>query len=154
MLKVFRLIAQAVAALALAAVLAGAPARGTEGPIPLATVKQAVNATAANWIAFRNFNGEQLLYFTQLVSWKCGLREIRYALNSSHISETWPLPDCDPQNPYYLDPASAQLYTGFPPGSVKFVSVQVVFSDGTETEVMTYMPCDGAGETSCAALMR
>ena len=154
MTKFLRLPAKTLACLALFGLLASPPASSQDTAIPLATVKAAINATTANWIAFRNFNGKQLLYFTQLLTWKCGLREIRYAINSSHISETWPLPVCNPQNPYHLDPEKAEIYKSFALDSIKFVSVQVVFADDVATEVMTYTPCEGVGEASCAVLLQ
>ena len=40
------------------------------------------------------------------------------------------------------------------PDSIKFVSVQVVFADDVATEVMTYTPCEGVGEASCAVLLQ
>lgn len=143
-----------LAGLMLLAVLPFSAAKAQDTPIPLATVKQAINATKANWIAFRNYDGQQLLYLTQLLTWKCGLREIRYGLNSSHLGDVWPLPVCNPQTPYQLDPNYDHIYVNYPLDSLKFVSVQVVFADGATTDVMTYTPCDVANEVSCAALIQ
>lgn len=129
-------------------------ARAEDGPIPLSLVKQALNSTTGNWVSFRNFDGRQWLYLSHVLTWKCGLKEVRYAINSSALTERWPLPACNPQNPYALDPEAEHIYTYFAPDSVSFVSVQLVFADGTETDVMTYVPCDVAGEQSCAALVQ
>ncbi|MEM1045342.1 MAG: hypothetical protein AAGL24_04280 [Pseudomonadota bacterium] len=128
--------------------------RAEDGPIPLGLVKQALNATSGNWVAFRNYNGRQWVYLTQVLTWKCGLKEVRYAINSSALTERWPLPACNPQNPYALDPEADHIYTYFAPGSVSFVSVQIVFADGTETDIMTYVPCDVPGDQTCAALVQ
>ena len=143
-----------LAGLILLAALPLSAVKAQDTPIPLATVKQAINATKANWIAFRNYDGQQLLYFTQLLTWKCGLREIRYGLNSSHLADLWPLPVCNPQTPYHLDPNYDHIYVNYPLDSLKFVSVQVVFADGATTDVMTYTPCDVANEVTCAALIQ
>jgi len=154
MVKVFKNAAKLLAGLALGTFLVLPPTKAQDTPIPLTTVKQAINATTANWVAFRNFNGEQLLYLTQLLTWKCGLREIRYAINSSHLADKWPLPECNPQNPYHLDPEKSHIYVNFPLQSIQFVSVQVVFADGAATDVMTYTPCDVAGDATCAVLLK
>ena len=151
---IFKDLAKLLSGLALVTLIFLPTVNAQSSPIPLSTVKQAINATTANWVAFRNFNGEQLLYLTQLLTWKCGLLEIRYAINSSDLANSWALPECNPQNPYHLDPESAQIYDRFPLQSIRFLSVQVVFSDGTATDVMTYTPCDVAGDASCAVLMK
>ena len=144
----------ALATTLIAMALPSLPVSAQNPPIPLQSVKQTIDLTKANWIAFRDFNGRQLLYFTHLMTWKCGLKEIRYAVNSSHIDSSWPLPECNPQNPYFIDPTKDDVYASFPLNSVEFVSVQVVFSDDSETEVMTYVPCDGADGATCAQLLQ
>ncbi len=134
--------------------ISGEQSRADDGPIPLSLVKQALNSTTGNWVAFRNFDGRQWLYLSHVLTWKCGLTEVRYAINSSTLTERWPLPACNPQNPYALDPQADHIYTYFAPDSVSFVSVQIVFADGTETAVMTYVPCDVPGDQTCAALVQ
>ena len=54
-------------------------------------VRPILNATQGNWIAVREYGGEDLLYVTHLWSWRCGLAELRIGLNGA-APEVWPLP--------------------------------------------------------------
>ena len=56
-------------------------------------VKPILNATRANWVAIREYDGQDLLYLTHLLSWRCGLHQIRYAVNDGPL-QSWPMPPC------------------------------------------------------------
>lgn len=112
--------------------------------------KQALGATRDQWIAFRNYNGEQLIYFTGLVTWKCGLNEIRYSLNNESLDRSFPLPACNPHTPFAVDPENSVIYLRFPLGSVETVAVQLVYGDNTKSPVTVYKPCNIEGDTTCA----
>ncbi len=117
----------------------------------LEMTKQALMASKSNWVAFRNYNGRQLVYFTQLVAWKCGLKEIRFIINDDGEMESWPLTECNPDTPY--DVSKDTLYVSLPLGTADIVSVQVVFNDGNETELVTFAPCDVEGDTTCGRIV-
>ena len=91
----------AIVALVAFATLGPAAAQGTLG-----MEKQILPVRTANWAAFRNYDGRQWIYFTHLVTYRCGLEEIRYSVNSMALDETFPLPPCDPQNPNAIDPVA------------------------------------------------
>lgn len=55
--------------------------------------KQILPMTKENWIAFRNYDGKQLIYFTHLVVYRCGLSEIRYSFNSHALDSRLDMPD-------------------------------------------------------------
>ena len=42
---------------------------------------------ASIWVAFLNFNGQQLLYFTTIQTLHCRLKEIRYSINSDALDQ-------------------------------------------------------------------
>lgn len=100
-------------------------------------VRPILGMTKGNWVAVREFNGEDLLYFTHLESWRCGLTEIRFAVNGGDEA-VWTTDPC-----YIEEPAPNAIkmenghlpYTNFALGSIETVTVTVVYDDGAvETE--------------------
>ncbi len=138
-------------AMLLAALLSfSAQAEATSRKPTTELTKQALDATRDQWIAFRNYNGEQWIYFTQLISWKCGLNQIRYSINNESLENNFPLPECNPQMPFAVDPENNEIYLRFPLGRAKTVSVQLVYGDDTVSPMMTYKPCNVEGDSTCA----
>ena len=119
---------------------------------PPAQFKMMAEAAKAQWVAFRNWDGRQLIYFTIPVTYHCGLSEIRYSLNGNDLAERWPVPECNAQMPFNVDPQKDKLYLALDPGTVSAVSLQLVYADGSESAVRTYMPCEKAGEATCGVL--
>lgn len=126
--------------------LAGGAATAQQAP---GFAKRALELTRDKWVAFRNFNGRQLIYFTQIVTYKCGLKEVRYSFNTRDVAERFQLPRCDPQNPFRLDPQNDKIYLSLAPGTVGTMSVQLVYGDGTASKVHTFAPCVGKGDATC-----
>ena len=102
-------------------------------------------------VAFRNYSGNQLVYFTALQTMHCGLKEVRYSLNSMALDKRLKLVKCNPQQPYTLS-SDAYIYSTFKLGTVKTLAVQVVWQDKyeTESETIVYEPCKDVGEGTCA----
>lgn len=121
--------------------------------MPLETGKTVLNATKGSFIAFRNYNGTQLIYFTHLVSHRCQLKEVRYSINSNDLDRKFPLSPCNPDNPFAIGP-NDQVYLNLPPGTAKSVTVQVIFKDESSMPVLTYVPCNNAGESTCGKLQQ
>ena len=93
-------------------------------------VKPILNATRGNWIHVREFDGKDLLYVTQLWSWRCGLLEMRVGINGND-PEVWPLPDCHPDQP---SPAAILEDDGLPYkefglGSIAMIEVELTYDD-------------------------
>lgn len=102
-----------------------------------AEVKPILQATKANWIAVRLYDGRDLLYFTNLLAWRCGVAKIEYAVNGSDMVEF-------KAEPCYLDDAQPNalkaegldaILVAFPPDTVATVDVRVTFGDDTVEEV-------------------
>ena len=109
------------------------------------------------WVQFRDFAGKQLIYFTALQTMRCRLSEIRYSINSDALDRRFPLGECDVQQPFNLpadDPGNKYIYGEFAPGEVKTISIQVVWEDGSGSEIVTYRPCDNVGESTCARIKK
>lgn len=96
--------------------------------------KQILLLTKANWLTVRDFNGKQLIYFTQLESWRCGISEVRYSVNSDALDQVWTLQPCDPANPNAI--TTDRPYVSLPAGTASSVSVQLTFKDGSKSEIV------------------
>lgn len=118
-----------------AANLAAEPQTPT-GQFTTATeVRPILQATRASWVAVREFNGRDLVYVTQLLSWRCGLRSLRFAVNDGPLRD-WPLPPCHigTAQPNALRGDDGLPYVSFPPGSVHSLVIELVYDDlGTDS---------------------
>jgi hypothetical protein len=71
--------------------------------------------------------------FGELVRRRCALREIRYSIDNRSLDQRFPLPACD-----FADPSGGDFTENISwPTLPEFVAVQVVFSDGSVSKVMT-----------------
>ncbi len=97
-----------------------------------ADVKPILKMTQSSWLAVREFNGQDLLYFTQLVTFRCGLEEVFYGLNGETPSQPLPIEPCHEgtANPAAMDPATYPPYITLPLGSVRSVSLMMMYDDG------------------------
>jgi len=123
-------------------------------PVDLYKVMAEANK-ASGWVAFRNYDGKQWVYFTPLVTLHCRVTEIRYSINSTALDSTFPLPKCNPAQPFST-PADAGvegIAITLPDGTAQSVSVQILFEDDTESEMLTFAPCADVGDSSCATLV-
>ena len=49
--------------------------------------------TKANWSVVRAFDGQDLVYFTQIFSWRCGLMSAKFSINGAPLQDL-EMPDC------------------------------------------------------------
>ncbi|MCP4303652.1 MAG: hypothetical protein GY788_01975 [bacterium] len=110
--------------------------------------------TKANWVAFRNYDGKQWIYFTHLIVYSCGLKEVRYSIDSDLLRERFPLPPCNPDNPHAIDPVEYPPYLVMPQGTAGRIAVQLVYADREESEVVKFAPCDVGDDSTCAILVK
>lgn len=101
-----------------------------QGFTTAAEVKPILMATRANWIAVRDYDGQDLLYFTNLLAWRCGVSHVFYAVNGGEPVEL-DMEPCheDSAQPNALLMEQALPYVALPQGSVQTVTVGVVFDD-------------------------
>lgn len=98
-----------------------------------AEVQPILAATKSAWIAVREFDGQDLVYFTHLLSWRCGLSEIRAGVNGQPLVALAMEPcHTDTAQPNALVMDTLLPYVVMPLGSVQSVSVEVTFDDGTK----------------------
>lgn len=134
--------------------MAGAAVPSVGQMMAPAQMRVALEATGHQWVAFRNWQGRQLIYFTHLVAWKCAIREVRYVINGQGLSERFPLPACNPQNPFLVDAEKDRIFLSFAPGAVREIGIRLVYGDGTESEVRRFAPCKDAGDSACVVALK
>ena len=99
-----------------------------------AEVKPILDATKPQWIAVREFDGKDLLYFTNLLAWRCGVSEIRYGLNGAPAETVFAMEPCHDGTaaPNLMLMEKGELpYVTLDLASVATVSVLVVYDDDT-----------------------
>lgn len=93
-----------------------------------AEVQPILEMTRANWIGLGTATGRDLLYFSHVLSWRCGLSEIRYSVNAAE-------PEPLEMEPCHRDTNSPNAirelpFVGFPLEHVQSVMVEIHYPDG------------------------
>lgn len=100
--------------------------------------KQILEMTKDNWVAYRDFNGRQLIYFTHLEAWKCGITQVSYSINSEALDQIYELQPCDPKKPNAV--TTDTPYISLPLNTSQTIAVQLTYEDGTKSEVVRMAP--------------
>lgn len=95
--------------------------------------KKMLDLTKNSWVAFRDFNGKVLVYFTQLMTARCAIEQVSYGVNSEGTPSNFPLPPCNPKDPYSVGDAKVYIEA---PGNAKFMTVQLTYKDGSKSEAV------------------
>ena len=112
-----------------------------QGPFPIKFDPEAalihdqrkiLDMTATSWLSFREFNG-LLVYYTQLMSYRCAIREARVGIDTAVPDKVLKMPPCDPRDPSVI-PSDAVPYLKLPPAT-KSVSVELTYRDGSVSEI-------------------
>ncbi|MDQ7070012.1 MAG: hypothetical protein Q9M48_04605 [Rhodobacterales bacterium] len=102
-------------------------------------VKPILTSTKSSWVAIREYDGQDLLYFTQLMSWRCGLVAVRYSVNGGP-AQNWPLPACHADTGWAnaITPEDGLVYGTYALGSLQSVDIEVIYDDlSTDTASFT-----------------
>lgn len=101
-------------------------------------VKPIMQATWPGWLAVREFDGKDLVYVTQLWSWRCGLVAIHFGVNGEEL-QPWPMPPCheDTAAPNAILPEDGLPYREYPLGHVQTMTVELIYDD-LSTDRATY----------------
>ncbi len=97
-------------------------------------VRPILGMTKTNWVGVREFNGQDYIYFSHLMGWRCGLWDIRYGINGAPADNVVAMEPCNEefaQPNVMLDIENFVPYVIYPLGSVESVYVEIVFDDGT-----------------------
>lgn len=97
-------------------------------------IRPIVGMTKGNWASVRLYEGQDLLYFTSLLTWRCGLWEIRYGINGAPADQVLEMEPCheDTGQPNAMtDPTTYPVWATFPGETIETVYIEIVFDDGT-----------------------
>lgn len=86
----------------------------------------------------RLWDGQDLLYFTNQLSWRCGLSQITYSVNDGApmVLETEPCHQ-DEGAPNALKMVDIMPYVAFAPDSIETITVSITYDDQS-TDSATY----------------
>lgn len=119
--------------------LSGAMLAGFAAPVwsqdftTAAEVRPILDATKGNWVAVREYDGKDLLYFTHLLAWRCGLDGIYFSLNGGAEQKFDAEPCYEGENPPNAIKATDRLpFLNFELKSVNTVAMRLVYDDGSE----------------------
>jgi hypothetical protein len=120
---------------------------------PLSLYQKMLEANkSSGWVSFRNYGNHQLIYFTALQTLHCQLHEIRYSINTLELNKRFKLVKCNPQLPFSLPPGGGleDIALRLPKGTAERIAVQVVWGNGTLSEVSIFEPCKNVGDQTCS----
>ena len=127
-----------------AATLTSAAPVWAENFTTTAEVKPILTATKPQWIAVREYDGKDLLYFTNLLAWRCALTAVSYGVNGAAAETPLVMEPCYETEP---TPNALKMDQGVLPyieaglGSIATVSVAITWDDGT-TDQAEYVRAD------------
>ncbi|MEP2784147.1 MAG: hypothetical protein ABJO67_19800 [Pseudoruegeria sp.] len=100
-----------------------------------AEVRPILEATQGGWVAVREYDGQDLLYITHLLAWRCGLQSISVAINGGP-QEAWEIEPCYEAEPTPNAIKSETLlpYKRYDLSSIQTISVQLTYDDGVLAE--------------------
>ncbi len=99
-------------------------------------VRPILEATKGNWVALREYDGQDLLYFTHLLAWRCGLDGISYQVNGGdrQAFDAEPCYEGEAQ-PNAIKATDVLPFVRFDLKSVNTVDVQLTYDDGQVVDV-------------------
>ncbi|QYK43597.1 MAG: hypothetical protein KF887_14985 [Paracoccaceae bacterium] len=104
-----------------------------QGFTTAAEVRPILEMTQGNWVAVREYDGKDLVYFTHLLAWRCGLAAVRFSVNSTASDYVWPMEPCyeGTASPNAIKSEGHLPYVALPLGSVDSIAVVLELDDGT-----------------------
>ena len=125
-----------IAATALLAV--APPAARAENYTTAEEVRPVLEAIKDKWIAIRVEGDEDYVFFTPIVSWRCGVQEVRYGFNDEAPDRQLDMAACHEEfsNPnVVVDGDPIPLVTA-PAKSVESVTIRLIYDDGSLSEAV------------------
>lgn len=99
-----------------------------------AEVRPILDMTRNSWVAIREYGGKDLVYFTHLLAWRCGLSEIRYGFNGAAPTQSFKMEKCHEGSAQPNAISGDNVFVSQPKGSVESVRVRLIYDDGSSAE--------------------
>jgi len=95
-------------------------------------IKPILGATKGSWVALREWDGQDLLYFTHLEAWRCGLHAVYYTLNDGQ-EQRWEMEPCylDTAQPNAIKAEGRVPYINLILGSTEKIRIRVLYDDNS-----------------------
>lgn len=94
--------------------------------------KPVLDAIKSSWVAVREYDGQDLLYFTNLLTYRCAIAQIRFSYNNGPLTAWDPEPCYWDENPPYAQKMQTHLpYAVAPLGALETITVDLLFEDGS-----------------------
>lgn len=121
--------------IAIAATILGVTTISAQALTDAAAIKPILTATKANWVAVREFDGQDLVYFTHLEAWRCGLEALSYSINGGDDTVR-ELETCyeGEAAPNAMKEEGRLPFITQPLGSVETITIRLLYDDGTTDE--------------------
>lgn len=102
-----------------------------------AEVGPILEMTKGNWAAVREYDGKDLVYFSHIFSWRCGLKGAKYSINDAPLQDL-PMPECHmkyQQPNSILNDEALMTFHSHELGSIKSVRIDVLLDNLTTQSV-------------------
>jgi hypothetical protein len=103
---------------------------------PRAQARRVLDQTTSQWVEIRPFKDGTTVNFIQLILCSAAIREIRYGLDRAQPDQLFPLPAN--ATTYPTDPRQTKVSLDNAPATLRSVSVQIVYADGSISPVQVY----------------
>lgn len=97
-----------------------------------ALAKPVLQAISGQWVTIRPYEGQDLLYFTMVLSYRCAIEQIRFSYNGGPL-QVWEHEPCwhGEAQPYALKMDTHLPYAVAPLNSLQQITVDLLFDDGS-----------------------
>lgn len=97
--------------------------------------RKLLDMTSTSWLAFGGYN-TPLVYFTQIFSYRCAIREMRIGIDTTVPDKLVKVPPCNSRDPSAI-PESPASYMKIP-ATTRSVSVELTYQDGSVSEIKNF----------------
>jgi len=98
--------------------------------------RRMLEATTTGWLSFRDYDGQRLLYFSHLMTYRGAIKSIHYGLNSERPTKRYRFPAWNKPGIATID-EKTPLFIKVP-RSTRYVTVQLTYKDGEKSAIQRF----------------